>query len=94
MTLSRRGTYANLGLPGTGLSWRGRIDGGKGRQRASAEGPSVSKATQTKGTTMASRTGASALDAALRKAKARFPYLGGGLDGARTQAMPEGEPND
>lgn len=93
MTLSRRGTYANLGLPGTGLSWRGRIDGGKGRQRASAEEPAVAKAAQTKGTTKAIGPGRSALDAAVRKAKARVPYLPVGFDGAVTPTLPEGDPN-
>lgn len=52
MTLSRRGTYANLGVPGTGLSWRGRIDGGKGRsdKRVASNAPKPRAVAPTSGT--------------------------------------------
>lgn len=90
MTLSRRGTYANLGLPGTGLSWRGRLDGGKGRQAPSAQKTAIAKTIQTNWVTEAPDSGASALNAARRKAKARVPYSGQGFVGASTQAVPGG----
>lgn len=32
ITVGSRGTYGNVGIPGTGLSYRSRIDGGKQRR--------------------------------------------------------------
>jgi uncharacterized membrane protein YhaH (DUF805 family) len=75
VTLSRRGTYANVGLPGTGLSWRGRINGGKGRRGKSAgRVVAPSEPNPTVKTAQAETTGQTALHAALVKAHLRRPF--------------------
>lgn len=75
MTLSRRGIYSNVGLPGTGLSWRGRIDGGKGRKGKSA-GRVVARGEphQAVKTAPVETTGQAALDGALVRAHRRRPF--------------------
>jgi len=75
LTLSRRGPYANLGLPGSGLSWQGRIGGGSGRSATRASG----KAVLTESGTASSAkpledAGETALKAALDRAQARTPF--------------------
>jgi len=75
VTLSRRGTYANVGMPGTGISWRGRIDGGKGRKgTGTRQAAAVSAAPLPVNTAPVETAGKAALDAALAKAHLRRPF--------------------
>lgn len=92
VTFSRRGTHANLGLPGTGLSWRGRIDGGAGRRPAGArrKAPTNTPETGPWGP-VAEGAGQAALTAALDRARSRRPYcdgLAGMADAAVARAVP------
>lgn len=78
VTFSRRGTYANLGLPGTGMSWRGRIDGGHGRSEKLRQKKPSDLATKTfASATPAETAGETALASALSHARMRRPYCNG-----------------
>lgn len=75
MTLSPRGTHANLGVPGTGVSWRGRIDGGTGRNGPAAKRTASAVAcTPTPPHAASDDAGKTELDSALTMARMRRPF--------------------
>lgn len=75
MTLSPRGTHANLGLPGTGVSWRGRVDGGTGRNGSAAKRAAAAVAhTMPPPHAASDDAGKTALDSALMMARFRRPF--------------------
>jgi hypothetical protein len=89
VTFSRGGSYANLGLPGTGLSWRGRIDGGRGRVGSIARQKSPTASTGSASPAQpVENPGKEALEAAIGQARARRPFRDT-FDAAQDKSVPQ-----